>query len=109
MATDKTEKYELSRIGAQPVKNSGRGDHKKGDGVLFTDSGEAIYTCDVKEYSSSYALSISNISKISTDARINRTEPLLQVVLGKEEPRIRWVAITETMFLEMWELYKKEV
>lgn len=109
MATDKTERYELSRIGATPTKNSGRGAHHKGDGILTGDSGEDVYTVDVKEYANSYSLSRVNLAKISTDARKNKTQPLLQVTLGTEEPRVRWIAIPEDMFMEMWEEYKKTV
>ena len=110
MATDKTERYELSRLGASPVKNSGRGKIQKGDGILYGDSGEAMYTCDVKEYSNSYALSEKNLAKVTADARTNGlTYPMLHVVLGEDEPRTRWVAIPEVAFLEMWEVFKKTI
>lgn len=109
MPDDKSEKYELSRIGAAPTKNSGRGKFHKGDGILSGDSGESVFTVDVKEYNKSYALSLASLAKISTDAKQNQTQPMLQIVLGDEEPRVRWVAMTEAMFLELWEAYKKTV
>lgn len=109
MTDAKSELYELSRIGAIGTKNSGRGKFDKGDGLLLGDSGEPVFTCDVKEYGTSYALSESNLIKISSDAVKNHTQPLLQCVIGAEEPRQRFVVISERMFLELWELYKKEV
>ncbi|ASZ74920.1 Holliday junction resolvase [Rhodococcus phage Trina] len=107
MPDDKSEAYELSRLGAVPTKNSGRGAFNKGDGILYDSNDEKIFTVDVKEYTNSYALSIKNIAKVSTDAVKNGTEPLLHVVLGSEEPRLRWVAIPESMFLLLWEAYNK--
>lgn len=108
MPDDKSEAYELSRLGAVPTKNSGRGAFNKGDGILYDSSGEPVYTCDVKEYKIGYSLSLKNIAKVTTDAMKNGNSPLLHVVLGEEEPRVRWVAIEEAMFLDMWEEYKKK-
>lgn len=107
MPDSKSELYELSRIGAVPTKNSGRGKFDKGDGLLLGDSGEPVFTSDVKEYSKSYALSEQNLIKITTDARKNLTQPLIQLVIGEVEPRQRWIVITEKMFIELWEEYKK--
>lgn len=106
MPDDKSEQYELSRIGAIPTKNSGRGAFSKGDGILEIDD-EPVFTVDVKEYEKSYPMSLANLAKVSTDARKNQTQPLLQLVIGKDEPRQRWIAITENMFIELWEVYKE--
>lgn len=109
MPSSKTEKTELLSIGATPTRNSGRGKTDKGDGILSTDAGQRVYTVDVKEYGKSYPFSYTNLLKIQTDAHTNKTQPLLHLVIGPEEPRLRWVAVTETMFMEMWEAYKEKL
>lgn len=106
MATDKTEKYEISRVGAVPVKNSGRGQHHKGDGIIFLGD-EAFITTDVKEYGKGYRLTPENWGKIDMDARINRTDPMLQITLGEENPKLRLIVITEDMFMELLRVYKE--
>ena len=108
MPSDKTERYELSRLGATPVKNSGRGKTQKGDGILYKGD-EKFFTVDVKEYAKSYSLSEDNLAKITADARVNELSyPMLHVVLGKEEPRTRWVAIPESAFMILWERYLED-
>ena len=108
MATDKTEAYELSRLGATPTKNSGRGAFQKGDGIIFEDE-EPLLTVDVKEYAASYAVSQKSWAKISTDAKKNgNSEPMLHLALGTEEPRTRVVCISEGMFLMLLEAYQNQ-
>lgn len=108
MATDKTEKYEISRVGAVPVKNSGRGQHHKGDGIIYLGN-EPFITTDVKEYGKGYRLTPENWGKIDMDAKINRTDPMLQITLGESDPgRLRLIVITEDMFLELLKVYKEK-
>lgn len=96
MATDKTEAHELKRLGATPQKNSGRGRHDKGDGIL------GKYLVDVKEYSKSFSLSQDVWAKISTDTyRAGCEEPLLLIVLGEGNKVIRLVVHSMDDFLHM--------
>lgn len=110
MADAKSELYEIERLGATPVRNSGRGFHK-GDAILRTDEDDpetGYFTVDVKEYATSFGVSINTWTKIQTDAKANQTEPMLKICLGDDEDtRIRVVAISEKVFLDMWEVYVK--
>lgn len=91
-----SEAEELRRLGAVPQPNSGRGKHKKGDGVLDDE-----YVVDVKEYERSFGLSTTSWGKVCTDAVSQSMEPMLLIVLGKEGgPRTRLVVHTEEDFLE---------
>lgn len=100
-----SEHYELSRINAKPIKNSGRGPFAKSDGVIFLNN-FPLFSVDVKEYKSSYPVSITNVAKITTDARANQAEPLIKIVLGESDPKVRWIAMTEGMFMELMDSYK---
>lgn len=105
MATIKTELYELKRVGATPVKNSGRG-LKKGDGVLEP------FLVDVKEYTNSYSVSRDNWAKLSMDSLQNgQRQPMLILVLGDKEskkPPTRVWVIGESMGLEMLEAWREK-
>lgn len=105
MASDKTERNELARLGATPVKNSGRGQHDKGDGIIYQSDNEPWITVDVKEYAKGYRLTPENWTKINTDAKANRTDPALMIVLGENEPKTRIVAISEHLFKELMEVH----
>jgi len=105
MATKQTEEYELKRIGATPVKNSGRGINK-GDGVLEP------FLVDVKEYTNSYSVSRNNWAKLSMDSIQNgKRQPMLVLVLGDKEGKMQptrvWV-VGESMGLEMLEAWKEK-
>lgn len=97
-----SELSELKRLGATPVKNSGRGQHHKGDGILERDH-NLRFTIDVKEYGVGYSVTSSNWAKVNTDAKTNRTDPALFLVLGNDEPKTRLVVISEDMFLMLLE------
>ena len=108
MADAKSERLELFRIGAQPVKNSGRG-RVKGDGILYVndeDTDSAFFTVDVKEYVKSYGVSLSTWRKIETDAKKNLTEPMLKIVLG-ENQEVRAVCMSERAFMHIWSVYQQ--
>lgn len=100
MPDKKSEEYELSRIGAEPTKNSGRGKFQKGDGVISF-RGMSV-TVDVKEYKESFGLSRKMVAKLGADTRQNRTDyGIFFVALGEEEPRQRMVVMTEQMFNDL--------
>jgi hypothetical protein len=97
LADKQSELRELKRMGAVPQKNSGRGKHDKGDGILA-----GIWMVDVKEYAKSYSLSIDGWAKTCTDAfRAGQKEPLLLVVLGEGKDRIRLVVHSLSDFESM--------
>jgi len=97
MADAKSELNELKRIGAVPQKNSGRGKHDKGDGIL-----DDTWMVDVKEYSKTFGLSQDVWAKTSTDAfRAGQREPMLLVVLGEGNKVIRLVVHSMSDFLAM--------
>lgn len=105
MAGKKSEAAELKRIGATPVKNSGRSRGvDKGDGIFHQ------FVLDVKEYSRSFSVSRDVWKKISTDAITNgRKEPALFLVLGEEDERpIRLWVIGEDSFDEMHEAWREK-
>lgn len=104
MATAKSELNEIKRMGAVPQKNSGRGKHDKGDAIL-----DDIWMVDVKEYEKTFGLSKSVWAKTCTDAfRAGGKEPMLKIVLGSGQQRVRLVVISETMFEDMKESYLKD-
>lgn len=104
MADARSELYELKRLGAVPQKNSGRGKHDKGDGIL-----DNTWMVDVKEYAKSFGLSMGVWAKTCTDAfRAGSKEPLLKIVLGEENKKVRLVVISETMFIDMKTVYLKD-
>lgn len=97
-----SEEFELKRIGAVPVKNSGRSRGiDKGDGIFHQ------FIVDVKEYTNSFSVSRDVWKKLSTDAITNgRREPALLLCLGEEgKAPIRVWVIGESSFLEMQEAW----
>lgn len=108
MADLKSEHYELKRLGAIPTPNSGRGYHKKGDGIIYSPTGDALFTVDVKENGRVLSLNKDMWIKATTDAKSNNTEPLLKPVLGTEEPKTRLVVMSEMMFEEMYEAWEEK-
>ena len=108
MADQKSELYELKRIGAIPTKNSGRSKHEKSDGILYSPFGDPLYSVDIKEANKSFGLTESVWAKITTDAKKNGTEPLAKVVIGESEPKDRLVVMSEVVFLEMYDAWVKK-
>lgn len=99
-----SELNELKRIGAAPQKNSGRGKHRKGDGVI---NGE--FLVDVKEYAKGFRIDRNNWGKVCTDAASEGMEPALFLVLGEENaPRTRLWVFTEEMGNEYFELKRRQ-
>ena len=105
LADAKSELSEIKRMGAVPQKNSGRGRHDKGDAIL-----DNKWMVDIKEYSKTFGISRDVWAKTCTDAyRAGGLEPLLKVVLGEGNNKIRLVVISESMFEEMKDSYLQEM
>lgn len=99
-----SEKSEIKRLGAIPVKNSGRGTNK-GDAVL------PPFLVDVKEYNQSFSVSRKNWAKISTDAiaRQDGSQPMFVLALGEEgKTPIRLWVMSEKMGMEMYQAWKEK-
>lgn len=105
LADAKTELNEIKRDGATPQKNSGRGAHDKGDGVLEP------FLIDYKEYTESFSVSRTNWAKLQRDAwTAGRREPAFKLVLGKDgsKDKLRVWVISDAMFHEMLEIYNAQ-
>lgn len=99
-----SEASELRRIGAKPIKNSGRGTNK-GDGIL------GPFLVDVKEYNKSYSVSRKDWAKLSKDGMgyQERLEPMFHLALGEEgQTPVRVWVIPEGIGLEMLEAWKEK-
>lgn len=108
MADAKSEIYELKRVGATPVKNSGRGNFAKGDGIIYSPNGDPLFTVDVKEAGRSFGLSESVCAKLNTDATKNNTHGMFKVVIGEGEPKIRMMVVSEAIFTEMYAAWEEK-
>ena len=100
-----SEADELKRLGATPVKNSGRSrGTEKGDGVLEP------FLVDVKEYYRTFGVSRDMWLKISTDAVTNgRRQPMLLLALQElEKAPIRLWVISDEMGQEMLEAWREK-
>lgn len=99
-----SEAAEIKRMGAKPQPNSGRGKLNKGDAVLEP------FLVDIKEYKKSFAVSIENWSKLSTDAiSASRRQPAFMLALGEEGGvKVRVFVIGEKMFHEMLEAWREK-
>jgi hypothetical protein len=97
-----SEASEARRDGAILQPNSGRGKMNKGDAIL------GPFLVDYKEYAESFAVSISNWSKLSRDAIIKgKHRPAFKLVLGRENKTRIWV-IEDSMFHEMYEAWREK-
>lgn len=104
MADKQSELNELKRFGANPQKNSGRGKHAKGDGIV-----DELFMIDVKEYEKSFSITQDVWAKTCTDAyRAGGKEPMLGIVLGSGNNKVRLVVISKTMFEDMKTAYLRE-
>jgi outer membrane phospholipase A len=87
-----SEKNESKRIGAKQHKNSGR-NSKKGDATWQN------FTVDFKECSKSFAINKDVWAKAVTDALKNNNDPMILLVLGNGNTKVR-LAIMEFDLLE---------
>lgn len=97
-----SEKREIERDGAKPVKNSGRGWVNKGDARLYP------FTLDYKEYSESFSVSRANWAKLQSDAYRNEQDlPAFRLVLGNPEgtDKLRLWVVGDEIFHEMREAW----
>ena len=99
-----SEESEAKRDGATLQPNSGRGKNKKGDAIL------GPFMVDYKEYASSFAVSIANWSKISSDAiRKGKKQLAFKLVLGANDGnKTRVWVISDKMFHEMYEAWEEK-
>jgi hypothetical protein len=86
-----TEKSESKRIGAKQHKNSGRNTHK-GDATWQN------FTVDFKEASKSFTLNKDVWAKATTDAIKNNGDPLIIVVLGSGNTKVRLAILEFDLF-----------
>lgn len=89
-----SERSESKRLGAKQHKNSGR-NTKKGDASWKG------FTVDFKESSKSFTLNADVWAKVVTDAIKNNSDPVLVVILGEGNKKIR-LAIIEVDVLEQY-------
>lgn len=87
-----TEKNESKRINAKQHKNSGR-NTKKGDATWKN------FTVDFKECSKSFTLNKDVWAKAVTDAIKNNNDPMVLVILGEGNSKVR-LAVTEFEMIE---------
>jgi len=102
MATDRTEKSEIKRMGAKAQKNSGRSAYAKGDAIL------GDFLVDVKEAKQSFTLNRNVWGKVSTDAIKHHKEPTLMVALGAGQEIVRLYVVGEEMFRQLYEAYEEK-
>ncbi len=97
-----TEASEIKRLGAKAQKNSGRGQHDKGDCVLEP------FLVDIKEYDESFSVSRANWAKLTLDAfKAGRRIPAFFLALGSKESKdkVRLWIISDDMMQELRELW----
>jgi len=97
-----SEASEIKRMGAKAQKNSGRGQHDKGDAVLEP------FLVDIKEYDESFSVSRSNWAKLTGDAfKADRRVPAFYLALGSKESndKLRLWVIHDDMMQELRELW----
>lgn len=98
-----SEKGEIKRIGAKAMKNSGRGHYQKGDAILD------IFTIDFKEYPKGFTVNLDNWGKVCSDAiRNNWSTPLIQVVLGEGNQKVRLCIVEEDVIQDYIRLRRLE-
>lgn len=98
-----TELGEIKRDGAKAQKNSGRGQYQKGDAILD------IFTVDYKEYPKGFSVNRSNWAKVCSDAlRNGHTEPMLKVVLGTGNEKLRLCIVAEHILEDYIRLRRAE-
>lgn len=89
-----SERSESKRLGAKQHKNSGR-NTKKGDATWNN------FTVDFKESAKSFTLNQDVWAKVVTDAIKNGNDPLIVVVLGEGNKKVR-LAIAEVDLLDQY-------
>lgn len=98
-----SERSEAKRDGAKLQKNSGRGQIQKGDAKWKN------FVVDYKEYEKSISISQAIWGKICTDTfRVDRNKhPLLKLILGKDNSKIRLAVVEWSLLEELIECWEK--
>lgn len=99
-----SERGEIKRDGAKAQKNSGRGQYQKGD-AQWND-----FVVDYKEYEKSISITPDIWAKICTDTfKVDRNKhPVLKLILGSGNNKIRLAVIEWSTFEEMEEAWRNE-
>lgn len=98
-----SERGEAKRDGAKQQKNSGRGQYQKGDAQWKS------FVVDYKEYESSISVSKKIWAKICTDTfKVSRDKyPVLKLILGKDNDKLRLAVIEWSLFQQMVEKWEE--
>ena len=93
---NKLERAALDKIGAKAQPNSGRGKHKKGDGIL-----NDYWVVDVKNVGKTFGVSEKVWAKVCTDSmKVDPMKsPMLYLVIGEGQQKVR-LAVIEMSELE---------
>lgn len=99
-----SERGEIKRDGARAQKNSGRGQYQKGD-AQWND-----FVVDYKEYEKSISITPDIWAKICTDTfKVDRNKhPVLKLILGSGNNKIRLAVIEWSIFEEMEETWRNQ-
>lgn len=99
-----SERGEIKRDGAKAQKNSGRGQYQKGD-AQWND-----FVVDYKEYEKSISITPDIWAKICTDTfKVDRNKhPVLKLILGSGNNKIRLAVIEWSIFEEMEETWRNQ-
>ena len=99
-----SERGEIKRDGAKAQKNSGRGQYQKGD-AQWND-----FVVDYKEYEKSISITPDIWAKICTDTfKVDRNKhPVLKLILGSGNSKIRLAVIEWSIFEEMEETWRNQ-
>lgn len=99
-----SERGEIKRDGAKAQKNSGRGQYQKGD-AQWND-----FVVDYKEYEKSISITPDIWAKICTDTfKVDRNKhPVLKLILGSGNNKLRLAVIEWSIFEEMEEAWRNE-
>jgi hypothetical protein len=96
-----SERVEAKRDGAKLQRNSGRGQYAKGDAIWMG------HVVDYKEYEKSFSVSRKVWAKVTSDAmRVSlNMQPLLRLVLGSGNKKLRLTVVDSDWFDELVEVY----
>lgn len=99
-----SERSEAKRDGAKLQKNSGRGPYQKGD-AQWND-----FVVDYKEYEKSISINKEIWAKVCTDTfKVSRDKfPVLKLIIGSNNDKIRLAVIEWALFEEMEEAWRNQ-
>jgi hypothetical protein len=99
-----SERSEAKRDGAKLQKNSGRGPYQKGDATWNE------FVVDYKEYEKSISITKEIWAKVCTDTfKVSRDKyPVLKLILGSNNDKIRLAVIEWSLLEEMVEAWQNQ-